>query len=47
MNTRTRKSLEWFGSPECNTLLHCVLYCLKAGVILDDLGLSLKIQLAL
>jgi hypothetical protein len=26
-HTRTRKSLEWFGSPERNTLLHYVLYC--------------------
>jgi hypothetical protein len=23
---RTRKGLEWFGPPEHNTLLHCVLY---------------------
>jgi hypothetical protein len=26
-HTRTRKSLEWFGPPERNTLLHYVLYC--------------------
>jgi hypothetical protein len=26
MNTRTHKSLEWFGPPERNTLLHCALY---------------------
>jgi hypothetical protein len=26
-NTRTRKGLEWFGPPERNTLLHCVMYC--------------------
>jgi hypothetical protein len=26
-NTRTREDLEWFGPPECNTLLHCVLDC--------------------
>jgi hypothetical protein len=26
MNTRTHKDLEWFGPPERNTLLHCVLY---------------------
>jgi hypothetical protein len=26
MNTRTHKGLEWFGPPERNTLLHCVLY---------------------
>jgi hypothetical protein len=25
-NTRTHKDLEWFGPPERNTLLHCVLY---------------------
>jgi hypothetical protein len=47
MNTRTRKSLEWFGPPERNTLLHCVFYCLRARVVLYDLGLSLKIQLVL
>jgi hypothetical protein len=29
MNTRTRKSLDWFGPPERNILLHCVLYCLR------------------
>jgi hypothetical protein len=28
--TRARKGLEWFGPPECNTLLHCVMYCLGA-----------------
>jgi hypothetical protein len=27
MNTRTREGLEWFGPPERNTLLHCVLDC--------------------
>jgi hypothetical protein len=47
MNTRTRKSLEWFGPPECNTLLHYVLYCLRARVVLNDMGLSLKIELDL
>jgi hypothetical protein len=26
-NTRTHKDLEWFGPPELNTLLHCVMYC--------------------
>jgi hypothetical protein len=26
MNTRTHKDLEWFGPPERNTLLHCVMY---------------------
>jgi hypothetical protein len=26
-NTRTHKGLEWFGPPERNTLLHCVMYC--------------------
>jgi hypothetical protein len=29
-HTRARKSLEWFGPPEHNTLLHCVMYCLRA-----------------
>jgi hypothetical protein len=29
-NTRTHKVLEWFGPPERNTLLHCVMYCLRA-----------------
>jgi hypothetical protein len=29
-NTRTHKDLEWFGPPERNTLLHCVMYCLRA-----------------
>jgi hypothetical protein len=28
-NTRTHKDLEWFGPPERNTLLHCVMYCLR------------------
>jgi hypothetical protein len=27
-NTRTHEGLEWFGPPERNTLLHCVMYCL-------------------
>jgi hypothetical protein len=22
MNTETHKDLEWFGPPECNTLIH-------------------------
>jgi hypothetical protein len=26
-NIRTHKDSEWFGSSECNTLLHCELYC--------------------
>jgi hypothetical protein len=26
-NTRTREGLEWFGPPERNTLLHCMLDC--------------------
>jgi hypothetical protein len=29
-NTRTHKDLEWFGPPERNTLLHSVIYCLRA-----------------
>jgi hypothetical protein len=29
-NTRTHKDLEWFGPPERNVLLHCVMYCLIA-----------------
>jgi hypothetical protein len=29
-NTRTHNDLEWFGSLERNTLLHCVMYCLRA-----------------
>jgi hypothetical protein len=29
-HTRAREDLEWFGPPECNTLLHCVMYCLGA-----------------
>jgi hypothetical protein len=27
-NARTHEGLEWFGPPERNTLLHCVMYCL-------------------
>jgi hypothetical protein len=27
---RAREGLEWFGPPERNTLLHCVMYCLRA-----------------
>jgi hypothetical protein len=39
-HTRTRKSLEWFGPPERNILLHCVLYCfVSLSCVLDDLGL--------
>jgi hypothetical protein len=42
MNTRTRKSLEWFGPLKRNTLLHCVLYCLRESkCVLDDLGLRI------
>jgi hypothetical protein len=29
-HTRAREDLEWFGLPERNTLLHCVMYCLGA-----------------
>jgi hypothetical protein len=29
-HTRAREGLEWFGQPERNTLLHCVMYCLRA-----------------
>jgi hypothetical protein len=29
-HTRAREDLEWFGPPERNTLLHCVVYCLRA-----------------
>ena len=33
MNTqehvRAHKGLEWFGLPERNTLLHCVMYCVS------------------
>jgi hypothetical protein len=29
-NTRSHKDLEWFGPPERNTLLQCVMYCLRA-----------------
>ena len=29
-HTRAREGLEWFGPPERNTLLHCVMYCLGA-----------------
>jgi hypothetical protein len=29
-NTRTHKDLEWFRPPERNTLLHYVMYCLRA-----------------
>jgi hypothetical protein len=27
---RTHEDLEWFGTPERNTLLHCEMYCLRA-----------------
>jgi hypothetical protein len=26
-HTRAREGLEWFGPPERNTLLYCVMYC--------------------
>jgi hypothetical protein len=26
-HTGAREGLEWFGPPERNTLLHCVMYC--------------------
>jgi hypothetical protein len=29
-HTRAREGLEWFGPPERNTLLHYVMYCLRA-----------------
>jgi hypothetical protein len=29
-HTRAREGLEWFGPPEHNTILHCVMYCLGA-----------------
>jgi hypothetical protein len=29
-HTRAREGLEWFGPPERNTLLHCVMYCFGA-----------------
>jgi hypothetical protein len=29
-HTRAREGLEWFGLPEHNTLLHCVMFCLRA-----------------
>jgi hypothetical protein len=29
-HTRAREGLEWFGPPEHNNLLHCVMYCLRA-----------------
>jgi hypothetical protein len=29
-HTIAHKDLEWFGPPERNTLLHCVMYCLGA-----------------
>ena len=29
-HTRAREGLEWFGPSERNTLLHCVMYCLRA-----------------
>jgi hypothetical protein len=27
-NARTLEGLEWFGPPERDTLLHCMMYCL-------------------
>jgi hypothetical protein len=30
MNPGTREDLEWFGPPERNTLLHCVLDCCES-----------------
>jgi hypothetical protein len=32
MNTQEHQDLEWFRPPERNTLLHCVLYCLRVWV---------------
>jgi hypothetical protein len=29
-HTGARKGLEWFGPPERNTLLHCVMYCFRS-----------------
>jgi hypothetical protein len=29
-NIRTRRGLEWFGPPERNILLHCVMYCFES-----------------
>ena len=28
-HTRAHEGFEWFGLPERNTLLHCVMYCLE------------------
>jgi hypothetical protein len=28
-HTRAHQGLEWFGPPERNTILHCVMYCLE------------------
>jgi hypothetical protein len=28
-HTRAHEGLEWFGPPERNTLIHCVMYCLE------------------
>jgi hypothetical protein len=30
MNSGTHEDLEWFGPPERNTLLHCVLDCCES-----------------
>jgi hypothetical protein len=31
-HTGAREGLEWFGAPKRNTLLHCVMYCLRASI---------------
>jgi hypothetical protein len=40
MNTRTHEGLEWFGPPERNTLLHCVLDCCRSFESLNELVLQ-------
>jgi hypothetical protein len=40
-HTGAREGLEWFGSQERNTLLHCVMYCFGSSYELVSVCLRL------
>jgi hypothetical protein len=43
-HTRAHEGLEWFGPPERNTLLHCVMYCLRRLYELMSVCLKLGLR---
>jgi hypothetical protein len=44
--TGARKGLEWFGPPERNTLLHCVMYCFRSLYELVSVYLRLGVSVS-